>query len=72
MAEYAGYVQRAAPIDWGMVAEDIITKLGDVEKDKAAFREKYDTMASDLYKELGDYEAGKSQSFIVSLCSYPL
>ena len=63
MAEYAGYVQRAAPIDWGMVAEDIITKLGDVEKDKAAFREKYDTMASDLYKELGDYEAGKSQSF---------
>ena len=63
MAEYAGYVQRAAPIDWSMVAEDIITKLGDVEKDKAAFREKYDTMASDLYKELGDYEAGKSQSF---------
>ena len=63
MAEYAGYVQRAAPIDWGMVAEDIITKLGDVEKDKAAFREKYDTIANDLYKELGDYEAGKSQSF---------
>ena len=33
--EYAGYVQRAAPIDWSMVAEDIITKLGNVEKDKA-------------------------------------
>ena len=58
---YAGYVKRATPINWGAVAGDIVNKMGDVEKELEAFREKYDTMASDLYKELGDYEAGKSQ-----------
>ena len=58
---YAGYVKRATPINWGAVAGDIVNKMGDVEKEQEAFREKYDTMASDLYKELGDYEAGKSQ-----------
>jgi hypothetical protein len=61
MAEYAGYVRRQPPINWGAVAGDIVNKMGDVEKEQEAFREKYDTMASDLYKELGDYEAGKSQ-----------
>lgn len=63
MAEYAGYVRRKTPINWGTVAGDIVKKMGDVEQDQAAFREKYDTMASDISKELGEYEMGKSQSF---------
>ena len=62
MAEYAGYVRRKTPINWGTVAGDIVKKMGNVEEEHAAFREKYDTMASDISKEIGEYEIGKSQS----------
>jgi len=63
MAEYAGYVRRQPPINWGTVAGDIVNKMGDIEKEQAAFREKYDTMAADISKEIGEYEAGKSPAF---------
>jgi hypothetical protein len=63
MAEYAGYVRRQPPINWGIVAGDIVNKMGDIEKEQAAFREKYDTMAADISKEIGEYEAGKSPAF---------
>lgn len=57
---YAGYVKRATPINWGAVAGDIVNKMGDVEKEQEAFREKYDTLASDLIKETSEYEAAKN------------
>jgi hypothetical protein len=57
---YAGYVKRATPINWGAVAGDIVNKMGDVEKEQEAFREKYDTLASDLIKETSKYEAAKN------------
>jgi len=60
---YAGYVKRPTPINWSTVAGDIINKMGDVEEEQAAFREKYDTIANELYTKIGDYEAGKSQDF---------
>jgi len=63
MAEYAGYVRRQPPINWGTVAGDIVNKMGNIEKEQAAFREKYDTMAADISKEIGEYEAGKSPAF---------
>jgi hypothetical protein len=57
---YAGYVKRATPINWGAVAGDIVNKMDDVEKEQEAFREKYDTLASDLIKETSEYEAAKN------------
>ncbi len=57
---YAGYVKRATPINWGAVAGDIVNKMGDVEKEQEAFREKYDTLAADLIKETSKYEAAKN------------
>ena len=58
---YIGYVPRQQPpVDWGKIATDLITKLEDVREEKAAFREKYDTMANDAWKKLGDYESTKS------------
>ena len=58
---YAGYVKRPTPINWGAVAGDIVNRMGDVEKEQEAFREKYDTLANDLYNKFGEYEAGKDQ-----------
>jgi|TARA_Y100000052_G_C2953965_1_gene89067 hypothetical protein len=63
MAEYAGYVRRPTPINWGAVAGNIVTQMGNIEEEQAAFREKYDTMAADLSREIGKYEAGKSPEF---------
>lgn len=57
---YAGYVKRATPINWGAVAGDIVNRMEDVEKEQGAFREKYDTLASDLIKETSEYEAAKN------------
>lgn len=60
MAEYAGYVRRETPIDWNSVAGDIVNQLGDVKKDQAAFREKYDKIAAETSAKIGEYEAGQS------------
>jgi hypothetical protein len=60
MAEYAGYVRRETPIDWNSVAGDIVNQLGDVKKEQAAFREKYDKIAAETSAKIGEYEAGQS------------
>ncbi len=60
MAEYAGYVRRETPIDWNSVAGDIVNQLGDVKKEQAAFREKYDKIAAETSTKIGEYEAGQS------------
>jgi hypothetical protein len=60
MAEYAGYVKRGTPINWGTVANDLVKKIGNVEKEQAAFREKYDSIAAKTSAEIGKYEAGQS------------
>ena len=60
MAEYAGYVKRGTPINWGTVANDLVEKIGNVEKEQAAFREKYDSIAAKTSAEIGKYEAGQS------------
>lgn len=57
---YAGYVKRPSPIDWGAVAGGIVTKMEDVEKEHAAFREKHDKMAFDVNKQLSEYESTKA------------
>ena len=63
MAEYAGYVKRPTPINWGEVAGGIVKRMGDIEQEQAAFREKYDTMAAETSQKIGEYEAGKSKAF---------
>ena len=60
MAEYAGYVKRGTPINWGTVANDLVEKIGNVEKEQAAFRDKYDSIAAKTSAEIGKYEAGQS------------
>ena len=57
---YAGYVKRPTPINWGLVAGDIVNRMDNVEKEQEAFREKYDTLASDLIKETSKYEDVKN------------
>ena len=59
-AKYAGYVRRDTPIDWSQVASDVVDKLGDIQKDKAAFREKNDKLAADAMATVGKYEAGQN------------
>jgi len=59
-AKYAGYVRRDTPIDWSQVASDVVDKLGDIEKDKAAFREKNDKLAADAISKVSEYEAGQN------------
>ena len=59
-AKYAGYVRRDTPIDWSQVASDVVDKLGDIEKDKAAFREKNDKLAADAIAKVSEYEAGQN------------
>ena len=59
-AKYAGYVRRDTPIDWSQVASDVVDKLGDIQKDKAAFREKNDKLAADAIATVSEYEAGQN------------
>ena len=59
-AKYAGYVRRDTPIDWSQVASDVVDKLGDIQKDKAAFREKNDKLAADAIATVSKYEAGQN------------
>ena len=57
---YAGYVKRPTPINWGIVAGDIVNKMDNVEKEQEAFRDKYDNLAADLIKETSKYEDVKN------------
>ena len=60
MPEYAGYVKKPTPIDWGEVAGGIVTQMKDVEKEHAAFREKHDKMVFDMNKQFSEYESTKA------------